>query len=157
MTEPSTEMHERVQRRSKFQSLKCLQNIWVKRLKVKEKWSRSVFATPWTVAHQAPLSMEFSRQESGVGCHFLLQGIFLTQGSNPSLLHCRQTLYHLSPQGSPKKVKRGKWKSEAWGSNIYRFFSFFRYSVMGNRWTLLYMKPLAAAGTWMINICRQWI
>ena len=29
-------------------------------------------------------------------CHFLLQGIFLTQGSNPGLLHCRQTLYPLS-------------------------------------------------------------
>ena len=32
--------------------------------------------------------------------HFLLQGIFLTQGLNPGLLHCRQTLYHLSEQGS---------------------------------------------------------
>ena len=31
-----------------------------------------------------------------MGCHFLLQGIFLTQGSNPGLLHCRQILYHLS-------------------------------------------------------------
>ena len=31
---------------------------------------------------------------------FLLQGIFLTQGSNPGLLHCRQILYHLSHQGS---------------------------------------------------------
>ena len=31
-----------------------------------------------------------------VGCHFLLQGIFPTQGSNPGLLHCRQILYHLS-------------------------------------------------------------
>ena len=29
-----------------------------------------------------------------VGCHALLQGIFLTQGSNPCLLHCRQTPYH---------------------------------------------------------------
>ena len=37
---------------------------------------------------------------TGVGCHFLLQGIFLTQASNPGLLHCRQTLY-LSHQGSP--------------------------------------------------------
>ena len=37
----------------------------------------------------------------GVGCHFLLQGIFPTQGSNPGLLHCRQILYHLSHQGSP--------------------------------------------------------
>ena len=31
-------------------------------------------ATPWTVAHQALLSMGFSRQETGVDCHFLLQG-----------------------------------------------------------------------------------
>ena len=30
-------------------------------------------ATPWTEAHQAPLSTEFSRQYTGVGCHFLLQ------------------------------------------------------------------------------------
>ena len=30
-----------------------------------------------------------------MGCHFLLQGIILTQGSNPGLLHCRQMLYHL--------------------------------------------------------------
>ena len=35
-----------------------------------------------------------------MGCHALLQGIFLTQGSNPGLLHCRQILYHLSHQGS---------------------------------------------------------
>ena len=37
-----------------------------------------------------------------VGCHFLLQGIFLTQGSNPGLPHFRQILYHLGHQGSPK-------------------------------------------------------
>ena len=42
---------------------------------------------PWTIAHQALLSMGFSRQNTGVGCHFLLQGIFLTQGLNPRLLH----------------------------------------------------------------------
>ena len=55
-----------------------------------------LFETPWTVAHQAPLSMEFSRQEywrelpfpknTGGSCPFLLQGIFPTQGSNPHLL-----------------------------------------------------------------------
>ena len=54
-------------------------------------------ATPWTVALQAPLSMDFPGKNAGVGCHFLLQGIFLTQGSNSGLLHCRQILYHLSP------------------------------------------------------------
>ena len=53
-----------------------------------------LFATPWTAAIQASLSMGFSRQEYWSG--FLLQGIFLTQGSNPGLLHCRQILYHLS-------------------------------------------------------------
>ena len=36
----------------------------------------------------------------GVGCHFLLQVIFLTQGSNPGLLDCRETLYCLSHWGS---------------------------------------------------------
>ena len=43
--------------------------------------------TPWTVAHQAPLSMGFSRQEYWSGLYFLLQGIFPTQESNPGLLH----------------------------------------------------------------------
>ena len=35
-----------------------------------------------------------------VGSQFLLQGIFLIQGTNLGLLHCRQILYHLSHQGS---------------------------------------------------------
>ena len=39
-----------------------------------------------------------------MGCHFLLQGIFPTQGSNPGLLHCRQTLYQLSDKGSPESA-----------------------------------------------------
>ena len=33
-----------------------------------------LFATSWTVAHQAPLSMGFPGMNTGVGCHFLLQG-----------------------------------------------------------------------------------
>ena len=42
-----------------------------------------LFVVSWTVAHKAPLPMEFSRQEYWrVGCHFLLWGIFLTQGLN---------------------------------------------------------------------------
>ena len=40
-------------------------------------------------------------KNTGVGGHSLLQGIFLTQGSNPGLLHWRQILYHLSHQGNP--------------------------------------------------------
>ena len=40
-------------------------------------------------------------QNTGVGCHALLQEIFPTQGSNPGLPHCRQILYQLSHYGSP--------------------------------------------------------
>ena len=40
-----------------------------------------------------------------MGCHFLLQRIFPTQGWNPGLLHCRQVLYHLSHQGSSPILK----------------------------------------------------
>ena len=41
---------------------------------------------------------------TGVGSHSLFQGIFLTRGSNPGLLHYRQRLY---PQGSPCSLKLG--------------------------------------------------
>ena len=67
-------------------------------------FSRSVMpdsAISWTVAGWAPLSVRFPRQEYGVGCRFLLQGIFPTQGSNLGLLHCRQILYHCAHQGNP--------------------------------------------------------
>ena len=47
-----------------------------------------LFSTPWIVAYQAPPSMWFSGKSTGVGCHFLLHRIW------------RQTLYHLSHQGS---------------------------------------------------------
>ena len=50
--------------------------------------------TPWTVALQASLSMGFPRQECWSGLHFLLQGIFLTQGWNLCHLRCKQILYH---------------------------------------------------------------
>ena len=44
-------------------------------------------------------------QNTGVGSHSLLQGIFLTQGLNPGLPHCGWILYHLSHQGSPRILK----------------------------------------------------
>ena len=44
---------------------------------------------------------DFPGKSTGVGCHFLLQEIFPSQGLNPGPLHCKQTLYHLSHQGSP--------------------------------------------------------
>ena len=52
-----------------------------------------LFAIPCNVGHQAPLSLEFSRQGNEVGSHSLLQGIFPTQGLNLGLQHCRQIPY----------------------------------------------------------------
>ena len=56
--------------------------------------------TPWTVARQDYwiLPWDFPGKNTRVGSHSLLQGIFLTQGSNPDLLHCRQILYCLRHQ-----------------------------------------------------------
>ena len=43
----------------------------------------------------------FPGKDTGVGCHFLLQGIFPTQGLNPGLLCCRQILLPTGLQGKP--------------------------------------------------------
>ena len=62
----------------------------------------SLFATPWTIAHQDLCHGNSPHKNTGVGCHSCLQGIFPTQGLNLGLLHCRQVLYHLSHQGNPR-------------------------------------------------------
>ena len=63
--------------------------------------------TLWPVDCQAPLSVGFPRQEDGVGCHFILQGIFPIQGLNPQLmllLHWQVDSSQLSQLGSPKGI-----------------------------------------------------
>ena len=62
------------------------------------------FVTLWAVACQDPLSMDFPGKDIGVGCHFLLQGIFPTQGSNPCLLcllHWQASSLLLTPPKKP--------------------------------------------------------
>ena len=69
-------------------------------------WSHGLYS-PWNSLGQ----------NTGVGSLSLLQGIFPTQGSNPGLLHCRQSL-PAEPQGKPKsKIKNGVEVSEKqiWG------------------------------------------
>ena len=64
-----------------------------------------LFEAVWIRAHRLLCPWDFSGKNTGVGCHFLLQGIFLAEGSNLCflcLLHCRQILYPLSHQGSPQ-------------------------------------------------------
>ena len=55
----------------------------------------------------------------GVGCHFLLQGIFPTQGSNPGLLHCGQTTTIWAP-GKPLVFLK---QMKIWEPWIWRNFS----------------------------------
>ena len=60
-----------------------------------------VFATPWTVAHKAPLFMVFSGQAYWSGLPFATPEDLPNQGSNPGLPHCGLIVDHLSHQGSP--------------------------------------------------------
>ena len=73
-------------------------------------------ATPRTVARQASLPMGFSGKQTSVGSHSLLQGIFLTQGSNLHLLHIlyQQTgSLPLAPVGKPPEGPHPPVKDQA--------------------------------------------
>ena len=80
--------------------------------RTKWKWSHSVVSDSLRPHGFQPTRRlcpwDFPHKGTGVGCHCLLQGIFLTHELNPGLPHCRQMLYPLSHQGSPLKDK-------AWG------------------------------------------
>ena len=66
-----------------------------------------LFAIPWTVAYQVPLSMGFPRQNIGVDCHFLFQGILhattVAAAAAKSLQSCLTLCDPIdsSPRGSP--------------------------------------------------------
>ena len=73
-------------------------------------------------------------KNTGVGCHFLLQEFFPTQGLNLGLPHCRQTLYSLSHQGSLYEQ-----------SKLYYIFFFFLFNVkltfiLGNKFISKFTK-----------------
>ena len=97
----------------------------------KGKWSHSVVSNSLRPHGLQPtlsdpigcsLPWDFQGKSTGVGCHFLLQGIFPTQGLNPGLPYCGQTLYPLSHQGSPtghySAIKENEW--DAINSNMDR-------------------------------------
>ena len=52
-----------------------------------------------------PYGLYSPGQNTGVGSHSLLQGMFPIQGLNPGLPHCRRILYQLSHKGSPRMLK----------------------------------------------------
>ena len=79
------------------------------------KWSRSVVSDTLRPHGLQPTRLlhpwDFPGKNTGVGCHFLLQGIFLTQGSNPGLPHCRQTLLPSEPPGKVPLFFKGSTKT----------------------------------------------
>ena len=76
---------------------KNFSSIWVKWSEVKVSQS-----CPTLQPHGLHRPWNSPGQNTGVGICSLLQGIFPTQGSNPSLPDCRRILYHLSHKGSPR-------------------------------------------------------
>ena len=71
-----------------------------------------LWATPWTVACQAPCPWDSLGKNTGVGCHALLQGIFWTQGSN---LHLFQIVTHLAKSERCMIRRKGRWNQVTWG------------------------------------------
>ena len=65
-------------------------------------WEFASVVSSWQDCSLPGSSVQFSRQEYWSGLPFPSPGIFLTQGLNLGLQHCRQILYHLSHQGSPE-------------------------------------------------------
>ena len=57
--------------------------------------------TPWTAGHRHLCPWYYLGKNTGVGCHFLLQGIFVVQGSNLHFLHWQADSLPLSHEGSP--------------------------------------------------------
>ena len=75
-------------------------------------FSRSVMSnsveTPWTESARVLCPWDVPGKNTGVGCHFLLQGIFLTQGLNPRLLNWQADSLPLSHLGSQVSFRRGQ-------------------------------------------------
>ena len=69
------------------------------------EWMKVVQSCP-TFCDPMKNSWNSPGQNTGVGSLSLLQGIFLTQGSNPGLPHCRQILYQMSHKGSPRILEQ---------------------------------------------------
>ena len=70
-----------------------------------------LFAAPWTVARQTPCPWDSPDKNTRVDCHSLLLGIFPTQVSNSSLLHCRWILYRRATREGPHSIQMGSYNT----------------------------------------------
>ena len=101
-----------------------------------------LFATPWAVAYQAPFSWNFPGKNTRVGCHFLLQGIFLTQGLNPHLLCLLHWQVDSLPIAPPGKLG-GKGEQNLpspnmslWHKDYFRLIIFKKLKAQRKLWKL---------------------
>ena len=101
------------------------------------KWSCSVMSDSLQPHGLKPTRLlhpwDSPGKNTGVGYHFLLQGIFPTQGSNPGLLHYRQTLYPLSHQDPGSIPRSGRFTREGIGHPM-------QYSTQGSNPGLLHYR-----------------
>ena len=90
-------------------------------------------------------------KNTGVGCHWLLQGIFLTQGSNSGLPHCRQILYCLS-QGCPQIRKRHL----CWFTRKHFYLGFLLFTPLVTK--VFYCKLISLFSCWcsIFMKIQQW-
>ena len=92
------------------------------------EWSRSVRSDSLQPRRLQPTSLlcpwDSPSKDTGVGCHFLLQGIFLNQGSNLCLLHCQADSLPLSHLGSPSYPEHSPLKKiKLLGNSTFKFLS----------------------------------
>ena len=96
--------------------------------------------TLWIIAWQAPLSMDFPDKNTGVGCHFLLQRTFPTQGLNPHLLHWQAEFLLLSHQPSPDTMI--PWWVKKKKKSLYSKKCLLSWTVHSTYWSLFDIRLL---------------
>ena len=105
------------------------------------------------------------RKTMGVGCHFFLQRIFPTQGSNPRRPHCRQIVDCLSHQGSPRilewvaySLSRGSsHPGMNWGL-LHCRQTFYQLNYQGSPYIYIYIKAVGFPGetSGKEHTCQCW-
>ena len=105
-----------------------------------------LFTTPWIVTHQAS-PWNFPSKNTGVDCHFLFQGIFLTQGPNPCLLHLLNWQADFFTLGSP--TTKNYLVLNISSTEIQKPCCGFKKRALGRGW-ILPALPLAGSCLWKV-------
>ena len=109
-------------------------------------------ATPWTVAHQDPLNMGFSRKEYWRGCHFLLQGIFLTQEDQAQVSYIAGRYFTIWATGKFLENTPGHFNIQSWWiCDVWKDV----YFLPGLSWIwLLVQRSDVGVGLWLCSGLR---